>query len=449
MPVHPIEYRYGSPEMRNIFSLENRYRLMIRVEVALARAEAEVGLIPRSAAEAIESAADRVDLNRISEIEREIGHETMALVRALAEAAGEYGEYVHFGVTSNDILDTTTALQIVEASKIVSRKLRSLLRVLIDRGRDLLDVPALGRTHGMAALPIPFGFKFAVWATMVLRGLQRFESAASKAAVGKVSGAVGTMAALGGAGPEVQRRTMALLGLRPATITTQVVPRDLLADLILSMSLLSTIFDTIANEIRNLQRTEIGEVEEPFRTETQVGSSTMPHKKNPIVSEKVCGLARVMRGLSVAALENVVLEHERDLTNSSAERIILPEAFLIIDEQLDSLVGIMSGLRVRVDRIEENLRRAGTFILAERIMIELARRGLGRQTAHELIRKLAMDSYDKGVDLSETLKSDERVRAILGADLEELLDPRTYLGMGRELAERAFDEVNSFLRETS
>ncbi len=449
MPVHPIEYRYGSSRMREIFDVESRYRLMLEVEAALAEAEAEEGLIPREAAEAIGRAVreGRVSPERIAELEREVRHETMAVVLALAEAVGPMGEYVHFGVTSNDILDTVLALQIKRACGVIREKLARLTLEVVRRGRETLQVVALGRTHGMAALPIPFGFKFAVWSSILVRDLERLAEAGARAARGKVAGAVGTMAGLQGAGRRIQRRVMEILGLEPAEISTQVVPRDSLAELITTLALISTTLDLMANEVRNLQRTEIGEVEEPFEERRQVGSSTMPHKRNPIMSEKVCGLARVLRGLAVAALENVVLEHERDLTNSSTERIVVPEAFMLLDEQLDTMLEVISGLKVRRGAIEANLRRAAGLIMSERVMLELARRGMGRQRAHELVRRLAMRAISEGRRLEDLLKSSPEVTALLSpGEIEALMDPSTYLGEGPEIARAALDRAEELAK---
>ncbi len=446
MSVHPIEYRYGSPEMRKIFEIENRYRLMLQVEAALAKAEAEVGLIPPEAAEAIDRTVreGKVSLERIVELERQVRHETMAVVLALSEAVGPLGEYVHFGVTSNDILDTVMALQIKQAVKILRRKLAQLLIEVVRRGRETINLVALGRTHGIAALPIPFGFKFAVWSSILLRDLERLDSAADRAVRGKISGAVGTMAGLGGKGRIIQERVMSMLGLKAAEISTQVVPRDSLAELIVTLALISSTLDLAANEVRNLQRTEIGEVEEPFDVGRQVGSSTMPHKRNPILSEKVCGLARVMRGIAVAALENIVLEHERDLTNSSVERIIIPEAFLLLDEQIDTMIRVVSGLKIHPEAMKANLERSRGLIMAERVMLELAARGMGRQRAHELIRQIAQRCISEGLDFAKALMDSPEVRSLLSPEeIGHLLNPETYLGESFELAEAVFQKAET------
>ncbi len=448
MPVHPIEYRYGSREMREIFEVSTKYKLMAKVEAALAKAEAQVGLIPKEAAERIAEVVenDKIRPERIFELERITQHETMALVLAIAEQAGPYGEYVHFGATSNDILDTALALQLKQAISLIRYRLISLTRAIIERGRDALDLICLGRTHGIAALPMPFGFKLAVWASIMKQNLERLISVESRVVRGKISGAIGTMASFYGKGREIQSLVMKELGLKEAEISTQIVPRDSLAELISMLALISSTLELIANEIRNLQRSEIAEVEEPFKVRKQVGSSTMPHKRNPIRSEKVCGLARIMRGLSVAAFENIVLEHERDLTNSSVERIMIPEAFLIIDEQLRTLEYVIRNLVLKEEAMKRNLERAGDLIMAERIMLELARRQMGRQRAHELIRKLSMRAIEENKSLLDVLLQEEAVlKKISKEEISSLINPATYLGESKEIAEEVFNSTEEFL----
>ncbi|HDI73589.1 MAG TPA: adenylosuccinate lyase [Candidatus Korarchaeota archaeon] len=452
MPVHPIDYRYGSSDMRRIFEPETKIRLMARFEAALAKVQARHGLIPREAALGIEKAAEEVTYEEVKEEERVTKHETMALVKVLARKAEPYGGYVHLGVTSNDVLDTAMALQIKMAGELIVKRSASLLEVIIRRGEGAKGLVTLGRTHGVVADPIPLSLKFALWSYLVRRSLERFIRAVEDACVGKVSGAVGTMAALvelGVTDPKALQYDVLLeLGIKPAEITTQVVPRDRLALLITCMSLFSSSLDTIANEIRNLHRTEIGEIQEYFEESTQVGSSTMPHKRNPVKSEKVCGLAKVMRSLSVAALENIVLEHERDLTNSSAERCLLPEAFLLLEEQLITLTSVIKNLKIVKERIEENLKRYGELALSERLMIALVRKGMGRQTAHETVRRISMRSYSTGKGIFELAMEDKSVRKLLTPEeLRYLADPYSYVGIGEELAEEEFQRAREFLKE--
>ncbi len=451
MWIHPIESRYGSESMRSIFRQESRVRMMAEVEALYARALARRGIIPEEAADSIERASKEVSVDDVIEEERVTKHETMALVRALSRKAGSYGEYVHLGLTSNDILDTVMGLQIREAGKLIVRNAASLLRSIIRRGEESLDIICLGRTHGVVADPMPLSMKFAYWSYLVRSSLRRFISALEEACVGKLRGAVGTLAAsieLGIQDPlGVEQEVLSSLGLRPPELTTQVVPRDKLASLIVSMSLFSSALDTIANEIRNLHRTEIGEIREHFE-EKQVGSSTMPHKMNPIGSEKVCGLARLMRSLAIAALENIVLEHERDLTNSSVERVILPEAFLLLEEQINTLARVIDSLDIERDRIEENLRSYADLSLSERLMISLVRKGLGRQEAHEIVRKISLRSRRSSKRFLDEVMQDEEISKVMRREeLEEVFKPESYLGLGREISIKEFESAKEFLKE--
>ncbi|KUO40875.1 MAG: adenylosuccinate lyase, partial [Candidatus Hadarchaeum yellowstonense] len=355
VPVHPIEWRYGSEEMRSIFSVESRLQRMLDVEASLARALARVGLVPKRDAERISRCASikRINIERVRKLEQEFQHETMAVAMALAEASGKSGRYVHLGATSNDILDTAMALQIRDGLAIIERQLRNLLMIILHRALEHRNTIMVGRTHGQHALPITLGLKFAVWAAEIGRHLQRLEQLKPRILVGKMSGAVGTGAAWGEQAEKIQRLVMQELRLSPPIATNQILQRDRLAELILFFGLLSSTLDKIAREIRNLQRTEIGEVAEPFAVR-QVGSSTMPHKRNPIRCEKICGLARIIRGSVHAALENIVLEHERDLTNSSCERVLLPETFLLMDEMLATAIFVLSKLNVFPEQMKKN-----------------------------------------------------------------------------------------------
>jgi len=452
MPVHPIDYRYGSDEMRSIFEPENKVKLMARVEVALVEALSYRGLVPREAVEDIRRAESSIAYDEVRDEEKVVKHETMALVRVLAKKAGDSGKFVHLGLTSNDVLDTAMALQIRDAGSILIRRGSLLLEEIVRRGEEAKGIVALGRTHGVIADPIPLSMKFALWSYYVRKGLKRLIRGIDDAAVGKIGGAVGTMAAFKELGIEdplnLQEEVLMRLGLKAAEVSTQVIPRDRLAHLITSISILSSSLDAIANEIRNLHRTEIGEVQEYFEATSQVGSSTMPHKRNPIKSEKVCGLARIVRSIALAALENIVLEHERDLTNSSAERCFLPEAFLLLEEQIISLTDVIRNLRINEDRIKENLSRYSDLALSERLMIALVRKGMGRQEAHELVRKLAMISYERNESLFKIARESPELRKFLTEDeVLKLEDPTTYIGIGEGIAHREFERAKSFLEE--
>ena len=449
MPVHPIEQRYGRQEMRSIFELETRFQRMLDVEAALAGALAEVGMIPKSAAKKIAAKASTkyVKVKRICELEREVQHETMAVVLALAEVCGGAGRYVHFGATSNDILDTATAVQIRDALKIVERDLERLLSVALKQASKHKNTIMVGRTHGQHAVPTTLGLKFAIWACELARHLKRLEQLKSHVLVGKISGAVGTGAAWGKEGPRIQEIVMRKLGLAGATASNQILQRDRFAELILSFGLLASTIDKIANEVRNLQRTEIGELEEPFGAR-QVGSSTMPHKRNPIRCEKICGLARVIRGDVQAALENVVIEHERDLTNSSCERVLLPQCFLLIDEILNTASDVLNGLVVYPERMERNLQLTRGLNMAEAVMIELTKRGMSRQVAHAVVRECSMAALRKNLSLKEVLLREPKVKKYLSEkDIDALTNPKRYLGSATATVERVLKELRPLQRK--
>ena len=450
MPVLPIDTgRYGRPEMVRIFDEENRLRKMLLVEAALARAHAELGNIPAEDAERIWHVATSgaVKLERVKEIEAEIKHETMAVVRALIEACGPSGRYVHLGATSSDILDTALALQLKEALAILKDRLAELTALVARLAEQHKRTVMVGRTHGQHALPITLGFKFAVWAAELFRHLRRLEQCEERVLVGKMSGAVGTMAGLGPRALELQERVMSILGLRAAEISTQIVQRDRLAELICLLAILASTLDNMATEIRELQRTEIAELAEPFDERAQVGSSTMPHKRNPITCERICGLAKVIRGLVVPALENVPTWHERDLTQSSAERFIVPEALILVDYMLYLMLRVLSGLQVRPDRMAQNLALTRGLIMSEALMLELARRGMARDEAYGLVRELALRAIREGRPFTDVVLGDERVRALIGPEeLRELLKPENYLGKAVEQVEKVVRMVSEHPR---
>jgi len=434
--------------MRSIFELETRFQRMLDVEAALAQALANVGFIPKVDAGKIARSASikRVHVKRICELEREVQHETMALVLALAEASGKAGRYVHFGATSNDILDTATTLQIRDALAIIERDIKKLLSILLDQATKYKNTVMVGRTHGQHAVPTTLGLKFAIWACEIARHLQRLEQIKPRVLVGKMSGAVGTGAAWGSRGPKIQALVMRELKLSPATATNQILQRDRLAELIAFFGLLASTLDKIAREIRNLQRTEIGELAEPFGT-MQVGSSTMPHKQNPIRCEKICGLAQVLRANVQAGLENVALEHERDLTNSACERVLLPECFLLTDEILRTARHVLGGLVVRTDRIERNLKLTKGLNMAEAVMIELTKRGMSRQTAHAVMRECSLSALRNNIPLAATLRQDKRVSEYLSEkEIEALLDPRKYTGSAAEIVDQVLEELRHLQR---
>ena len=445
MPILPIDTgRYGTAEMRRIFEEEMRVQKMLDVEAALAWAHGEVGNIPRKDAEKIAAMAStkHVKLSRVKEIEREIKHDVASLVRALAEVCGASGAYVHLGATSYDIVDTAIALQLKEALALIEKRLNSFEEVLIEKALKYKDTLMIGRTHGQHALPITLGFKFAVWMREVSRHIQRLRQCRERVLVGKMSGAVGTQAGLGDKAVKIQELVMKRLGIKAADISTQIVQRDRHAELICLLAMIATSLENFATEIRELQRPEIAELFEPFETEKQVGSSTMPHKRNPETCERICGLARIVRSLVVPALENVVTWHERDLTQSSAERFIIPEACILVDYMLFLMTNIVANLRVDEERMLKNIEITQGRVMSEAVMIALTRKGVSRQKAHELLRKLTIKSEIEKRPFKETLLEDKVVRSKLSEkEIDDALNIKNYLGT-------ALKQVESMVERT-
>ncbi len=436
MAIHPIEYRYGTPEMRAVWSEENRFLCVIRVETALAKAEAEQGMIPVSAAEAIGLGAGSASLSRAKEIEDEIHHDMMAMVMAIAEVSGEGGGYVHFGATSNDILDTATGLQLKEALRLIDTKLRALLGVLLARSQETKHLVCAGRTHGQIGVPTTYGLRFAIWASEVGRHIERLGQLTPRVAVGQLTGAVGTQAALGKKGIAVQASMLRHLGLGSVNVSNQVISRDRYAEYFMLLASVATTLDKIGIELRSLQRTEIGEVEEEFGSR-QIGSSTMPHKRNPIKSEQVCGLARIIRSAVEPSLMNNTLWDERDLTNSSCERVLFPEASVLTDHCIRLMTTVIEKLTINRDRIRKNLGLLHGVNLAEAVMIELVTRGMDRQIAHAYVRDASMEALAEGKSLTKILGKKKEVAALLGEEeIAHLLDPDHYIGTAVEQVER-------------
>ncbi len=439
MPILPIDIgRYGTQEMRRVFDEENKLQKMLDVEAALAWAHGEVGNIPRKDAEKIVKTASvkHVKLTRVKEIEKEIRHDIAALVRALAEACGPSGAYVHLGATSSDIIDTAMALQLRDAIDLIEKKLNNLEETLMEKAEQHKGTVMMGRTHGQHALPITLGFKFAVWMRENARHIQRLRECRERVLVGKMSGAVGTQAGLGPHAIKIQELVMKRLGVKPAQISTQIVQRDRYAELICLLAIIASTLDKMATEVRELQRPEIGEVSEPFEQKRQVGSSTMPHKRNPIICERVSGLAKIMRSLVVPALENVPTWHERDLTQSSAERFIIPEACILTDYMLVLMTNILKNLWVDKEQMQRNMELTQGRTMSEAVMIALARKGVDRQKAHELIRRLAMKSGVTKQPFKEILLKDKTVRETLSEkEIDDALNPRNYLGTAKKQIE--------------
>jgi adenylosuccinate lyase len=401
--------RYTRPEMSRIWSDENKYRQWLEVELATAEALAQTNDVPQDAARALRKHAS-FNLQRIQDIEREVKHDVIAFTTAVAEslaAAGEAGasRWLHYGLTSNDVVDTAQALMVRSASDLILRGINDLAAVLKARAFEFKDTVQIGRTHGMHAEPITFGLKLALWYDEVQRNLTRFSTAAEGMRVGKISGAVGTF---GHIGPQAEERICQRLGLRPAAIASQVISRDRHANYVATLALVAATLEKIALEIRHLQRTEVREAEEPF-AEGQKGSSAMPHKRNPVTCEQICGLARVVRSNAQAAFENIALWHERDISHSSVERIILPDSTSAVDYMLARTVWLISGLRVSPDRMKRNLDLTKGLVFSGQLLLDLTAAGMLREEAYKLVQRHAMTAWQEDGDFRAAIESDPAI----------------------------------------
>jgi len=439
MAIHPIEFRYGTDEMRAVWETDNKLQKMLEVEAALAEAEAQLDMIPKEAADEINSKASikYVTSKRVSEIEAETNHDIASIVKALSEVCeNDAGEYVHFGATSNDIIDSSQSLLFKESINILKTRLNELLKTLIKLAEENKTNVAIGRTHGQHALPTTYGMKFAIWADELHRQINRLDECQERLCVGMMTGAVGTTAALGEQGLEVHKKVSEILGLKPVMISNQVVQRDAHAEFMMDLANIASTLEKMALEIRNLQRTEINEVGESFDPRKQVGSSTMPHKMNPITAERICGISRVVRAYVAPALQNNPLWHERDLTNSSCERIIFPESCMLTDYMIKLSLKLFNNLVFKPENIEKNLNLSHGLIMAERVMAELTRKGLGRQTAYALVRTCSMDAYEFDKGLKEVISANDEIRKYLSMDeIEEIMDPHTYIGSSVQMVD--------------
>lgn len=440
MAIHPIDFRYGTPEMKNIWTEEYRFQCIVKAECALAHAESVAGMIPKEDAEKIKLSAPNASNARAKEIEAEINHDTMAVIRAITEVCGDAGRWVHYGATSNDILDTATGLQLKDSMNIIETKLKDLLSILLKRAEETKNLVCIARTHGQHGVPTTYGLRFAIWASEVARHIERLREIRPRVVVGQMTGAVGTMAAMGNNGIEVQREMMKYLDIGSVDVSCQVISRDRYAEYIFMLANIATTLDKIGVEIRSLQRTEIGEVEEAFGKK-QVGSSTMPHKRNPIKSEQVCGLSRIIRGMIEPALMNNTLWDERDLTNSSTERITFPETTILTDHCLKLMIGVLTNLTIKEDAVERNLNYLHGVNLAESVMIELTKRGMNRQDAHEIIRESSMEALAKQSPLKDILSEKSAITKFISPDeLGGLLNAKSYIGL-------AVEQVNNLIRK--
>jgi adenylosuccinate lyase len=426
--------RYTRPEMAKIWEPENRFRIWLDIELLAMEAMVEKGWIPAAALARVRKRA-RFDVSRIHEIEKRVKHDVIAFLTSVAEHIGDDSRFLHVGMTSSDVLDTSFAVQMRQALRRLVREAEHVCEVLRKRALEHKDTVMIGRTHGIHAEPVTFGLKMALWADEMRRNVARLKRARDVISVGKLSGAVGTFANID---PFVEEYVCRKLGLAPAPVSTQVVQRDRHAEVFATLAIVGSSLDKFATEIRHLQRTEVLEVEE-FFSEGQKGSSAMPHKRNPVLSENISGLSRLLRGYSVTAMENVALWHERDISHSSAERVIAPDATIVLDFALDRFRGMMETLLVYPDRMKRNLESTRGLIYSQRVLLALAAKGLSRERAYEVVQKSAMEAWRGRKDLASLLWKDREVRSRLSREeFDELFDIRYYLKSVDVIFDRAF-----------
>lgn len=455
MPSHVIDMimlqnNFGTAEMRKVWSDENRLQKHLDVEAALALAEAELGLVPAESAAVIAEKA-KVELMSIQEIAQEVlkvKHSLMPTLKALQKLCGpEHGEWIHYGATTQDIVDTGMMLQLKEAHRIIVRDLRAVARELARLAREHRETPMAGRSHGMQGLPTTFGFKVAVLLDETIRHLDRLREAEERVFTGVMGGGVGTYASFGPLGPEVERLTMERLGLKAPNISWH-SSRDRSAEYAGLLGMISGTLGKMGNEFYNLMRTELDEVEEPF-TSGKIGSSTMPHKRNPAALEGLASLTKPIRYNTALVQESMIVEHERDAMSWRGEWIALPESCIYLAAQLANARAILAGLVVKPENMLRNLNRLGGLLLSERVMFALAK-PMGKQTAHEVVYELCMKSVEEGIPFRDVLAADARIREAVGAEeLERLMDPSTYLGSAPQTVDRvlAAAETSGWLRE--
>jgi adenylosuccinate lyase len=412
--------RYSRPAMARIWSDEGRLTAWLEVELAATAAWAELGVVPRDAAEALAEHATVPSPERVAELEATLHHDTAAFVDAVAEQLGEEGRWLHYGLTSSDVVDTALALQVRDAGALILGGIDRALAAVAARAEEHRTTLQMGRTHGVHAEPTTFGLKLVGWAFELDRGRRRVGRALEEMRVGKLSGAVGTYAATD---PELERLTCERLELEPAPTSTQILQRDRHAELLATLAVVASSLETFALEVRHLARTEVAEVQEPFGR-GQKGSSAMPHKRNPVVAERICGLARVVRAGAVVGFENVALWHERDISHSSAERVVLPDAFLALDYMLDRFTWLVEGLVVRPERMRANLEASHYLFFSQRVLLALVESGLARDDAYRLVQRHATRAWDEELDFRELVRGDHEVAARL--DLDAVFDLDAY-----------------------
>ncbi len=423
--------RYSRLQMKRVWSDENKFNKWLEVEIAVCEAWAELGVIPRAAVPRIKLA--RINIKRMEEILKETHHDMTAFLGAVAESIGKESRFIHLGLTSSDVIDTALSLQLVEAAEILSRDIKELISVLAERAIEHKFTVMIGRTHGIHAEPTSFGLKLALWVEEMRRNLQRLTEAKKVITVGKISGAVGTYATLS---PELELKACSRLGLAPAMVSSQILQRDRHAQFVTTLAIISSSLEKFATEIRSLQRTEVREVEEPFAV-GQTGSSAMPHKRNPELCERICGLARLARGYALTSMENIALWHERDISHSSTERITLPDSCLALDYTLDLFTSIMRELQIYPSKMKKNMGLTKGLIFSQRVMLALIDKGLSRQKAYELVQRNAMKAWQGNKDFLALLKNDPEIMVTLpSGELEPLFDSQYYLRYVNDIFER-------------
>jgi adenylosuccinate lyase len=428
--------RYTLPEMGALWSEENKFQKWLEVELAVCEVHAEMGTIPRDSLEQIKSRA-KFSVARINEIEKTTDHDVIAFTTNLAESIGDAARFVHYGLTSSDVVDTANALLLRDACDILLKKIDAFLPVLHRRALEFKRTPQVGRTHGIHAEPTSFGLTFALWYDEMQRNRERLARARAAVAVGKISGAVGAFALLD---PQVEERVCTRLELRPAPVSTQIVQRDSYAEYLCTLAVIASSLDKFALQIRHWQRTEVREAQEKFK-QGQKGSSAMPHKRNPILSERICGMARVVRAHSIVGLENVALWHERDISHSSAERVVLPDASIATDYMLHKMASLVEGLVVYPERMLENLNATRGLIFSGQLLLALAQAGVARETAYEWVQRNAMKVWDEGGDFHSLVSADQDIAAHLSeAQIDAVFSLDTYLRNVDQIFARVFGE---------
>jgi adenylosuccinate lyase len=428
--------RYTLPEMGALWSEESKFQKWLDVEIAVCEVHAEMGTIPRDALEQIKSRA-KFSVERINEIEKTTDHDVIAFTTNLMESIGEAARFVHYGLTSSDVVDTANALLLRDACAILLKKIDSLRDVLRRRALEFKDTPQVGRTHGIHAEPTSFGLTFALWYDEMRRNRERLVKAREAVAVGKISGAVGAFAHLD---PQVEERVCARLGLKPAPVSTQIIQRDGYAEYLSTLAIVASSLEKFALQIRHWQRTEVGEAQEKFK-KGQKGSSAMPHKRNPILSERICGMARVVRANSIVGLENIALWHERDISHSSAERVVLPDSSIAADYMLHKMASLVEGLVVYPERMLDNLNATRGLIFSGQLLLALTQSGVAREQAYEWVQRNAMKVWDEGGDFQSLVSADKEIRAHLSEDqIARVFSLDTYLRNVDAVFARVFGE---------